>query len=518
MPAEIPDYHISDNGQLDTQHGKKIQVVEEYPVVEGIASVRILLNSDDLEHIYFVKEPENGFRELKIIDNMVSEIERMIPLLLEGGELDTFQDLDYVISKYISDRHQDFDNDLKKKLMYAVQKKHVGFGKLHVAVLDAEVEDVSCNGPGMPVFVYHKKYGSLKTNIYFKNEAELSSNLVKFAQLCGKEVSVSSPILDGITNAGHRIQGMYGHEISPKGSAFTIRLFREKPFTPIDLMKSGSASAEMIAYFWYMVEYLNSALIVGPPAVGKTSTLNSILMLVPPNTKIFSIEETREINILHPNWVAASTRETSNTSASFRGTDTVIDLFELVKMAMRQRPTYLAVGEVRGKEAYTLFQAMSTGHTTYSTMHAESMSTLLNRLESEPLNVPRILVSYLKTVIIAHFIRKGQGTIRRITEVNEIVGVDSKTGEVIYNRAFSYDSRTDTHVFSGYSLLLKKIAALRNIDEEALMKEFQDRISLIDGLANKENLEYREIAETVSRYYNGRRDESRIIRKSKDGE
>lgn len=512
MPAEVPDFRNNESDQWNGRSDQSVSVIEEYSVIEGIATVRILLTSSDLDYIYFVQELEQGNRERRVIDQTVSEIERMLPLVLNGREPRSFDDLESVIDHYLADRHQDIDKDLREKLRYSVLKKHIGFGKLHVMVLDPEVEDISCNGPGLPVFVYHKKYGSIKTNIYFSNEAELSSTLIKLAQLCGKEVSVSSPILDGITSAGHRIQGMYGKEISPRGSALTIRLFREKPFTPVDLVKSGAASAEMVAYFWYMVEYLNSALIVGPPAVGKTSTLNSILMLVPPNTKIFSIEETREINILHPNWVAASTRETSSTSASIHSGEIRIDLFELVKMAMRQRPTYLAVGEVRGKEAYTLFQAMSTGHTTYSTMHAESMSTLLNRLESEPLNVPRILVSYLRTVIISHFIRRNQETLRRITEVNEIVGVDNKTNEVIYNKVFSYDSKTDRHSFSGYSILLRNVAALRNIDEKDLMEDFHKRVDLINDISERADLEYSEITDTINRYYNGKIEGVKLIR------
>ncbi len=504
MPADNEHSRVLNLGSWDGSKGQSIQNVDDYGIIEGIARVQILLNREEMEYIYIVKEPEATLLEKRIIDGIIEEIEKMVPLLIDGSRVKSFFDLDEVIWEYLSSRHRELSEELRKKLSYTVQKRYLGLGKLYVLVQDPNVEDISCNGPGMPVFIYHKKYGSLKTNVFYTKESELSSYIIKLAQLCGKEVSISSPILDGITSSGHRVQGIYGTEISPRGSAFTIRLFREKPFTPVDLVRSGAASAELVAYLWYMVEYLNSALIVGPPAVGKTSTLNAILMMAPPNTKIFSIEETREINILHPNWVAASTRETSSTSASTNVSWTKIDLFELVKMAMRQRPTYLAVGEVRGKEAYTLFQAMSTGHTTYSTMHAESMSTLMNRLESEPLNVPRILVSYLKTVIIGHFIRRGSETIRRLTEVNEILGVDNTTGEVVFNKVFTYDSKSDRHIFSGYSLLFRSIASKRGIDEDELLKEFRDRAILIEELSRSGDQAYGKVFETFNSYYTDR--------------
>lgn len=505
MFAKTPGGVQRITGSLDDIAMRNINTIEEYEVIPETAFVSILEDEKELEYIYFVVEPEINPREERIISQATTEIERMIPLLVDSDSLTSYEQLEALIEEFISLHHPEYDENMKKKLAYSIRKGYGGFGKMHVMVQDKNVEDISCNGPGSPVFVYHRKYGSLKTNISYGSETELSSTLVKLAQICGKEVSVNTPILDGITMQGHRVQGMYGKEISPKGTALTIRLFREKPFTPVDLVKSGAASPEMIAYFWYMIEYLQSALMVGPPAVGKTSTLNSILMLVPPNTKVFSIEETRELNIMHPNWVAASTRESNVSSAKLAGSPGKIDLFELVKMAMRQRPTYLVVGEVRGKEAYTLFQAMSTGHTTYSTMHADSMSTLLNRLESEPLNVPRILVASLGTVILSHFIRRGQMSLRRITEINEIVGIDKRTNDVIYNKVFSYNSGEDSHSFTGQSTLLNRIAEARNIPLRSLLREFEERTRIIEKMAESGYEDYSAVWEMINGYYNSRK-------------
>ena len=250
-----------------------------------------------------------------------------------------------------------------------------------------------------------------------------------------------------------------------------------------------------------MVENLNSALIAGVPAVGKTSTLNAILMLVPPNTKIFSIEETREINIMHQNWVATSTRESDYDIEDNDSSGLKIDMFELVKMAMRQRPTYIVVGEVRGREANSLFQAMATGHTTYSTIHADSMEATVNRLESAPLNIPRIMITYLNTVIFNKFVRSGDSVVRRITEVDEMSGFDNESGEVVYNKVFTYDAFRGKHSFTGFSNLYKKVQALKGMTSSQFKEEFDFRNKLLEEMVRSDITDYVQITRIINTYY-----------------
>lgn len=495
----------------------RFKIIEEYELPGKLASVRILWDNEENEYIYSVSEPELSDPELKEMEHLTREMEQVIPNSKDFPDEYSPNDIFQIIDAFIESRGIKLDNDLRRKFEYFFQRDYTGFGKIDTMFRDHFIEDISCDGPGRYIFVYHRKYGSLKSNMAFRRESEINSYVIRLAQLCGREVSVNSPILDGVTPEGHRIQGTYGHEISPNGSAFTVRLFRERPFTPIELIAYGTASPEMVTYLWYMIENLNSALIAGPPAVGKTSALNSILMLVPQNTKVFSIEETREINIMHSNWVATATREGGfERNLASAGQESRIDLFDLVKMGMRQRPTYIVVGEVRGREAYSLFQAMSTGHTTFSTIHADSIESMIHRLESEPLNIPRVLISYLNTAIFIKFIRGGNRTVRKITEIDEISGIDGETDELLYNRVFSYNSTDNTQNFLGFSNLYKKVRFIRNLSEQDFREEFRFRENLLSEMADNGITDYESISRIVETYYRDPESALKIVREGRE--
>ncbi len=453
--------------------------VEKYQIQPGITEVEIIRAPDTSEIMYMVREPEISQQQGIEIRKIRDLISSLIPDLVSSSAKNA-PDMERMIQSFLRERFPWISGSVKKTYEYYLNRDFNGYGIIDPIVRDPNVEDISCNGPGVPVFVFHSVYGSLKTNINFSTEIDLSSYIIRMAQLCGKPVSISSPLLDGITRDGHRVEAIYSREVSDRGPAFTMRLFRKSPFTPTELIRTGTADPFMLSYLWLMVENLNSALIAGVPGSGKTSTLNSILMFAPENTKIFSIEETRELNISHRNWVPAETRElqgrNSNGIAAY-------GLFDLVKVAMRQRPTYIVVGEVRGKEAYALFQAMATGHTTYSTIHADSMNSLMNRLENEPMNVPKLMISYLNIVIFVNFVKQGDKRVRRITEISEIVGIDPGSGEFTYNRVFYYDPPSDSFVFTGNSVLFSKIADQKGIGFGDILEEARNRSRLLKDLA-----------------------------------
>lgn len=487
---------------------ENLDLIDRYDIIGTLGSVEILWNRETFETIYSVSEPKLDDYEKLILETLPREMQMVIPN--KPGYLEDFYEVDIgkIVDDYVKAYEVKLSEESKEKIKYYLKRDFEGLGLIEVIVRDPYVEDISCDGHNIPIFVYHRKYGSIKTNIAFKASDVLNSYVIKLAQVCGKEVSVAEPILDGSTPQGHRVQAIYGSEISTRGSTFTFRLFRERPFTPVELIKFGTASSEIVTYLWYMIENLNSALIAGVPAVGKTSSLNAMLMLVPPSTKIFSIEETREINIMHQNWVASSTRESDfdideGTNAALK-----IDMFELVKMAMRQRPTYIVVGEVRGREASSLFQAMATGHTTYSTIHADSMEATVNRLESAPLNIPRIMITYLNTVIFNKFIRSGDSVVRRITEIDEMSGFDNETGEVIYNKVFTYDAFRGKHSFTGFSNLYKKVQTLKGYNSSQFKEEFDFRKKLLDELVRSDITDYVQITRIINTYY---RDKDRAM-------
>ena len=247
--------------------------------------------------------------------------------------------------------------------------------------------------------MFHRKYGSLKSNVTYDDEEELSDFVVKLAQKCGKHISIAEPMLDATMPDGSRLQMTLSTEVTTKGSTFTIRKFKEDPFSPPDLIEFNTMSSEMVAYLWLAVENGINALVAGGTAAGKTSTLNAFSLFIPQEAKIVSIEETREINLPHSNWIPGVSRSGFGEVVGGKVVGE-IDMYDLMKAALRQRPEYILVGEIRGREAYVLFQAMATGHTTYSTFHADSTRSLIHRLEGKPIDIPRVMLASLDIAFI----------------------------------------------------------------------------------------------------------------------
>ena len=245
------------------------------------------------------------------------------------------------------------------KIIYFAERDLVGFGILDALLKDPNIEDISIDGVGKPIFVYHRRFESLRTNVVFTKDMELDSLITRLAHMAGKHISTAFPILQGTLPGRHRLMATFRREISPYGSTMTIRKFREDPLTIVDLLNSRVIDQRMAAYFWMLMENKSTALVVGSTGSGKTTLLNALLTLTRTNSKIVTIEEVQEVNIPHFNWSALLARENYGNSGDV---SSQVNLFDLVKAAMRMRPDIIVVGEVRGEEAYVLFQAISTGH------------------------------------------------------------------------------------------------------------------------------------------------------------
>jgi flagellar protein FlaI len=393
------------------------------------------------------------------------------------------------------------DQTARKKIGYYIIRDFVGYGPIDALMRDENVEDISCDGVDVPLFLFHRKFESIRTQLRFHDEDSLNSFVVALAQRCGKQISVSNPILDGTTPEGHRVQATYSREVTTRGGTFTIRRFKEKPFTPVDLIKYGTASPEMVAYLWIGVEHGESAIIAGGTASGKTATLNSIALFIPPGAKIVTMEDTREINLPHENWIPGTTRSGVGEKDASGKSAGEIDMFDLVRAALRQRPNYIIVGEVRGKETYIMFQAMATGHTTYSTMHADSVKSMVNRLENPPINCPRILLTALRNVLIQTHVRVGTDLARRIKQVIEIVGFEPETNELITNTVYEWDQATDKFLYKGHSFLFDKIMEMKSMTHEQMITEFERRVDIVRYMVFKDMSDHRKIWAIINQYY-----------------
>jgi len=488
--------------------------LECYPVLEPLVFVKILKDTKSLDKYYKSIEPQLNDAEKESLNFIQETLIKSIDIRLD--ELDT-QKVEAFLSERIGYIIKDYnlmvDEVLKNKILYYVKRDFVWYGPIDPVMRDPQIEDISCDGSGQPIFLFHRKYGSLKSNIQFSDENVLSKFVVMLAQKCGKHISIAEPMLDATMPDGSRIQMTLSKAVTAKGSTFTIRRFKADPITATDLIAFKTLSSEMVAYLWLAVENGINALIAGGTAAGKTSTLNAISLFIPRESKIVSIEETREINLPHPNWIPGVVRsgfgEIINDKLAGE-----IDLYDLMKAALRQRPEYILVGEIRGKEAYVLFQAMATGHTTYSTFHADSAQSLIHRLEGKPIEIPRVMLQSLDIVTIQIQAEFGEKRVRRVKQIVEIVDIDPITKEILTNEVFHWDPVQDQFFFSGKSYVMERIRNQHGQSKEEMLDELSRRVEILEWMKENNIRAFKDVARIVSSYIDTPDDVMEKVRKA----
>jgi flagellar protein FlaI len=445
---------------------------------------------------YKVIEPTIEPGEVSTLENIKKILidEMNIPIA-DISATTTGQLIEKEVARIIKDYRLKVDTGEMNKILYYVKRDFLGYERIDPMMRDHLIEDISCDGVGVPIYVWHREYESIPTNVVFKTTEELNRFVVRLAYKCGKHISFAAPILDGSLPDGSRANATFGSEISTKGTTFTIRRFKADPLTVVDLMELGTLSPDLAAFLWYAVENRCSILVAGGVASGKTTLLNGILMFIRPDLKIVTIEETPEINIPHANWAAMTTR------MGFGSKGSEISLFDLLKNSLRQRPDYIIVGEVRGSEAYTLFQALATGHGVCATVHADSPSSIIKRLESKPMNVPRPLIGLVDLMLIQNRIRVGNKSMRRTMDITEVKGYDSETDQLVIRQKVRWDPATDTFEISEKSFLLQKIAEKNGISLEAATKELAKRKIILKWLQKKGMRRYQELGNLLREYY-----------------
>ena len=384
------------------------------------------------------------------------------------------------------------------KLTYYVTRDFTGYGRIDPLMKDHMIEDISADGVNIPIYIWHRQYESLPTNIIFTDSIELNSFIIRLAYLAGKNISIAAPILDASLPEGSRIQLTYGSEITRRGSTFTIRRFKVDPLTISDLISFKTISSEMAAYLWYLIENRASVMVVGGVACGKTTILNCLSMFIKPEMKIVSVEDTQEINLPHENWIPSVVR--SGFKVEERQAST-ITLFDLLRAAVRQRPDYIIVGEVRGEEAYTLFQAMATGHLGMCTMHAESVEAAINRLSSEPMKIPKPLIAMTNVIMVMERTEVNGKPARRVSVAAEIKPFETKINEVLSEEVFRWNPKFDTFAFLGNSALLEKHMKKTGLTEEDVKRELQYRKTVLDWMVQQGIRRHGDVANIIREYY-----------------
>tara|TARA_Y100000768_G_scaffold60931_1_gene41316 strand:- start:108 stop:1853 length:1746 start_codon:yes stop_codon:yes gene_type:complete len=388
--------------------------------------------------------------------------------------------------------------DQLTRLKYVVVRDLVNNGPLETLLADEMLEDIHSIGMSQ-IHMDHKVFPMLTSNIAFKDQELLTGYLRSMSERIGRPVSDSKPIVDGALLDGSRINIIYSDDVSIQGSSFTIRKFAEETISIIQLIKWKTLSAQMAAYIWLGLESGMSMLVSGETASGKTTTLNAVLPFIDHNVKIYTAEDTPEVKVAHPIWQRLITRDSKNE-------DSRVEMFDLLKAALRSRPRYIIIGEIRGVEGAIAFQAMQTGHPVVGTFHASNIVKLIQRFTGDPINVPARFFDNLNFAIFQEVVEApGGGIARRITGVSEVIGFDKTADGILTRNMFEWDPVADVVYFRGMfqsDMLENKIAPRMGFrSKRDIYDELERRTNAIQVMCDRDLTHYDDVYDLLDVYY-----------------
>lgn len=515
--------------QIPNDKKKYLTEIDRYWVNKPYSFVSIFHSKKENEVKYFAIEPYLNPIETEILDFLESKVRDNIKytnsgeIAVDGTREDKekviedvtnetldkyFTGLTGILGRVASAMYNDSNDSIDlgsseinsltdkqiNKFLYYIKRDFIGYGRIDPIKNDISVEDISCNGYNAPVFVYHTEHEQIITNISHGKD-ELDKFVINLAKRGGKSISKRTPQVDITLEDGSRGQLTYGNEVSSHGTNYTIRQFKDVPFTPVDLVSWNTFGLDQIAFLWLAIQNNKSMIIAGGTASGKTTTLNALSLFIPSSQKIVSIEDTREVELPQRNWVASITRPSFKQDGSGS-----VDEFDLLESALRQRPDYLIMGEVRGEEGRTLFQVMSTGHTTYSTFHADSVGEVLRRFTTEPISVSKSIFTSVDLVSIQTSTRVSGNKVRRNKTISEIVQYNSDDDNIIVQDIYKWQAETDSFLQTSGSNLIEEIKFDRGWDDSELTKELAERKVVLAYLIKNGFKTYREVASTLQAY------------------
>ena len=479
---------------------KGYRIVERYPLYEPFAHAAIAKNPVTGEYKYILDELRLDILERNIYD-------RILEILL--AEIASPE-------AEIEDPRQFFVNEAEKivgkyrislgwlpdvswsKILYHAQRNLVGFGRIDALMRDPNIEDISCDGVEKPVYIWHRRYENLETNLVFHDDQEVDDAVVKLVHMAGKHVSSAFPIVDASLPGKHRLAVCYRREITPFGTAFTIRKFRDDPYSIIDLINLGTLSEEMAAYFWTCLENRASMMVLGGTASGKTTFLNAVACLLKPGSKVITIEETAELNLPHENWVSLIARRSYGLGENLTGE---VTLFDLVKTSMRHRPDLIMVGEIRGSEAYTLFQALATGHGGMATMHADSVESAVKRLIQKPMDIAPAYMPLMNIVVSIQRVHLPQSKTGEMTAYRRVLNVNEIADYEDYREIFLWKAAGDVHNSNFKAgVMMNQICERRGMTWKELVDQIKQREAVLKWMRDRNIRSYKDVAGVITEY------------------
>lgn len=481
---------------------------ENYQVlIHGFAYA--FIKETENERVYVVAEPELTEEEERILKETRESLINKISL----ADLTDESQMYTLVEKIFTRNKIKLGKEQKDKIVYYIIRQVSGLDKIEPLMHDPLIEDIECDGIGIPIFIVHRKYGHIVTNIVLDTENELQQFIIKMAHLCKSYVSYASPLLDAILPDGSRVNATLTSNVSTRGPTFTIRKFPQKPLTTIDLINSETITPEIVSYLWTLLEFKKNMILIGPTAGGKTTLLNVISSFIPEAQRVVSIEDTREINLLLNNWIPQITRSGFGPPDQNGKRYGEVSMNDLLKESFRQRPDYLIIGEVRGEEMALMFQGMASGHCSLSTVHSKSVEALITRITTPPISLDPSLITSLDIVIVTGFTGVGEEGRREIKEIDEIKGYNSKEKKVEYNAIYkATDKFKEKSVTSQSDLfqketslvynsdVLKEICTEHNISKKKMTSIIMARTKFIEELTKNPPKDYVEFNKLLKNY------------------
>jgi flagellar protein FlaI len=494
--------YIDSIAKRDTSLGKipeGYKNVQRYALLPPFCYVSILRNDEFADMIYNVDELPLNEEEIKVYYSIKELLEKQIdsPRLLDNIDASFTSEVSRLLKEHFMESKA--QPIMLEKVKYYLKRDVLGFGPIDPLFHDPFIEDITCGGPHKPIYVYHRRHEGLRTNIVFRDSEFLDSFVMKMVHRAGKHISAAHPIVDASLPGNHRLAALYKKEVTTMGSSFTIRKFREDPITVVDLINTDTLDVDMAAYIWFLLDNKKSLMVIGSTGGGKTTVLNAVTGLLNPSYKIFSVEDTAEINIPHENWFSLVSRASFGLESQGE-----VSLFDLLKSGMRHRPDYILVGEIRGEEAYVLFQALATGHGGMATMHADDSEAAIRRLTQKPMDIPPSYVPLMNCIITIKRVklksesvggRSSKMMARRVTEVTEVESPSS------LRSVFSWDPQYDGYLDKlGKSYMLPKIAQDTGLDMEDVANDMVRRKAILTWLVNRGTRDYRSVSKVIGMF------------------
>lgn len=491
---------------IESSGGKFFTLIPHY-------SYSQIVEEEKGNKLYFIIEPDLTEKDKYLLE--IVEKNLIENLYIE--DLNSRERVFEKIDKFLKNKKIVLSPEEKQKIVYYLSRDLFGLGKIEPLMHDPFIEDIQCDGVNIPLYIVHRKQGHLPTNIIYNNVGELEDFVIKLAQLSKSYVSYSAPLLDSILPDGSRVNAVLTSSVSTKGPTFTIRRFPEKPLSPIALILSKTITPEMMAYLWTAIYYKKSILLTGATASGKTTFLNALAMFIPSGKRIVSIEDTRELNLEHENWLPQVARMGFGPPDATGQKYGEVTMMDLIKASFRQRPDYLIVGEVRGEETFVLFQGMASGHTSLATMHAKSVDDVVNRLTTPPINLYPTLLESIDIIINLSF-KSGEEIQRGVRTIAEVLQYNQNTKKIEFVKIFEPQNHIEYSKkeaepeeillrkldelmpLASRSHVLKKISAEYGISIKEIQAQVNRRKKLLEELTEQKIVEYEEFYKKIEEF------------------